>query len=120
MEALGFFDRAAEAAPERLEVLRGVARFSEEHGSMMGAEDRWEAVLREFPWDVEAARSLLRLRRSGDRHDEATEDLVGRIRRFGSDHETDELLEGVPGSARGEGAAPPANARIIDPAASRI
>lgn len=98
--ALSFYDRATAVDPDSPSGARRAALLVTAQGRE-GAEARWEAFLREHPWDAEGALALARLRLARDLSDARTLELARRSLRFRGGTEARRLLAQVH-TARGE------------------
>jgi tetratricopeptide (TPR) repeat protein len=93
--ALTLYDRATNASPDTLSAWRGAAELVSMHGSSEEAGQRWEALLREHPWDAAGAIALARLHLASDADSEHTLELARRSVRFGGGPEAQQLLAEV-------------------------
>lgn len=101
--ALEAYDRATKANPESPEAARRAARLAAQSGDAADAERRWTELLKDHPWDAEAARSLAAYRSARGVHDEITLDHAERGVLFGGGKPAEALLIAVH-EARGENA----------------
>ncbi len=99
--ALEAYDRATRANPESPEAARRAARLAAESDDAAEAERRWTDLLKEHPWDAEAARSLAAYRSARGIHDDVTLDHAERGVLFGGGKPAEALLIAVH-EARGE------------------
>ncbi len=81
--ALEFFDRSTRTHPESPEAARRSAGLAARLGDLAGAEQRWDALLKEHPWDAQAARALAKLRSDRGENDDLTVDFAERAVMFG-------------------------------------
>jgi tetratricopeptide (TPR) repeat protein len=99
--ALALFDRASAADPESTTAARESAAALIALGRTGDAEAKLDGLLRDQPWDGEAARMLAELRFQRGANDERTGELARRAVAFGGGAEAKALLERVaPGAAK--------------------
>jgi tetratricopeptide (TPR) repeat protein len=90
--ALDYYDRATRARFQDPDPARRAALLAARTGLLRDAEQRWEALLREHPWDAGGARALARLRLNrGDTSDRSLE-LARRAVMFQGGPEARDLL----------------------------
>ena len=95
--ALEWFDRAVEAAPGDPAPQREAARALLTSGQPQPAGERLEAVLKDHPYDAEAAAALVEIHLARGLGTDRTLDLANRAVRFGGGAEALELLSRVHG-----------------------
>jgi tetratricopeptide (TPR) repeat protein len=110
-QALALFDRAAEADPRDAEARRGAARALVASGRSGEAEQRLEALLREHPYDEEAATTLVELQLLRGIATDRTLELAERAVRFGGGARALDLLSRVHQGRNDPGRAAEAAAR---------
>ncbi len=99
--ALEQYDRATAVHPESAEAGRRAAKLASQSSDAAEAERRWLALLREHPWDAEAAIAVTSYRSARNVHDEVTLDYAERGVLFGGGKPAEALLLRVH-EARGE------------------
>jgi len=93
--ALSLFDRAAAADPSDPEPKRAAARALLASGQARAAEERFEALLREHPYDSGTAADLTALQLERGVATERTLELANRAVRFGGGADALDLLSRV-------------------------
>ena len=81
--ALSWYDRSFAADPNRVVAIQRAAVLAATAGRGEAAEQRWDALLREHPWDGHAAEALARLRLARGEKGPRTLELARRSARFG-------------------------------------
>lgn len=100
--ALAAYDRATKLHPESPEAARQAARLAPRAGARPEEiEKRWADLLKEHPWDADAARTYAQIRLSRGDKSSATLDFAERGVFFGGGREAEKLLVAVH-EARGE------------------
>ncbi len=100
--ALDWYGRAFAADPNRGSPIQRAAALAEASGRPQAAEGRWDALLREHPWDARAALALARLRHERGEAGARTLELARRALRFGGGAEAAALLAEL-GQPAGDG-----------------
>jgi tetratricopeptide (TPR) repeat protein len=90
--AIAFYDRATKVHPESPTAARRAAQLSAEAGKADEAERRWNELLKERPWDAEAARALTDIRVARKQTDAVTRDYAERAVMFGGGKPAEEVL----------------------------
>jgi tetratricopeptide (TPR) repeat protein len=93
--ALAFYDRAAEVDPSDRASVRAAAKLLEKLGRTDQAEERLTALLRNHPYDAEAAIALAELRRARGADAAATRELARRAVLFGGGSSAQALLDEI-------------------------
>jgi len=94
-QALVFFDRAAAADPSDADVRRNAARALVAAGEPLAAEERLDALLKEHPYDADAASELVALQLARGEITAHTLERAQRAVRFGGGAEALDLLSEV-------------------------
>jgi Tfp pilus assembly protein PilF len=111
--ALDFYDRATLAYPEGPSAARHAAQLAQRTGPAEQAESRWEALLREHPWDAVAAAELAKMRLTRGVSDDSVLELAERAVLFRGGIEAQKLLMRVH-ETRGDGDRAAEVARAIE------
>lgn len=90
--ALSWYDRAFAIDSNRVSPMQRAAELAAAQGRVAAAEQRWDALLRERPWDGHAAAALAQLRLGRGEKGERTLELARRAARFGGGREAETLL----------------------------
>lgn len=99
--AIAHYDRSTQAHPESPIAARKAAALAAREGDRVDSEKRWALLLKEHPWDAEAARALTLIRKDRGETDDVTLDYAERAVMFGGGKEAEALLIQIH-EARGE------------------
>ncbi len=95
LSALALYERAAQADPSDRASVRAAAKLLEGLGRADEAEERLTALLRDHPYDAEAALALAELRRTRGADAQATRELARRAVMFGGGSAAQALLDRI-------------------------